>query len=75
MRADAVQSSLIAHQVTDVALAEDIRRYMEQNPDKTRADAIKFAVKFTIPASIVGSPSYYRNQLHNLVRCAKVCVA
>jgi hypothetical protein len=65
---------MVASQTNDVVLQRDLERYKQDHPGSTQHEAISNAVRFTIPASIAGSPSKWREELHNLVRRVQVCV-
>ncbi len=63
---------MIASQTSDLVLKRDLERYKAEHPGCTHEEAVNHAVKFTIPADIAGSPSKWREELHDLVRRVQV---
>jgi hypothetical protein len=45
-----------------------IRKYKKDNPGAADADAIKHVLKHTVPASVFGSPQYWRSNLLDLLQ-------
>jgi hypothetical protein len=54
-------------QVRDAVLVKAVANYLKVNPTKTLAAAIASVAKHKIPGTMVGSPSWFRDQLSGLL--------
>ena len=62
-----LQATLLAKACSPLMLNQAIVNYKRENPTANTAAAMKNVVKYTVPISLPGSPSWHRKQLNDLL--------
>ena len=62
-----MQTMVIKNAVSTEVLSSALSRFIDENPEASEADAYHHVHKQVVPKSVSGSPSWYRNQLNNLI--------
>ncbi len=61
------QAVILATQVRSLVLSKSLHDYSKQHPEASPEDAMRNAIKWTIPPTVEGSPGYHRTQLQDLL--------